>query len=613
MPLSRPNGDGALLHATAVNLPSSPHDPLTHPLSTVTHTSNSPMTPSTAASSAKSALVDALEEWQQLAVIYPHNETIEDFFLARGVISSHHYVDGEGLNERGKKHLESFRQKNQPVVACSLQQALRQWQQLTIKERKQYTVRNFARSRGIDFKNFGSFATVKAGLKSRGKALTELDSTKNIPDKIVSPLRNSLALHCWLELGSEERRVIGTRNFAECVGVSWSMFRKGSSKIGLSPFGEIFYKKHYGTLSALLDWKNLSGPQRQAINREQFAIEHGLSPTVWERYADINGLTELGLALSTDTEADTMRQSVRAWFNANTVLPEPQIMAIKREPESSLLAESLWEPQQHRLILKMNDASPLLLDPNNLKRSLTAERLPPSERKIFLSIQLEAYLKKRGKQVRMPFLAKAQRFAHQLINSDGRQQITNFDKYLSRPLQLFIPSGALPNVEEPAPWGLGIYAQSNIPALTILGGYAGVLLESEEQITHETRVIGCERSLGYSWTLPTNEAGHTTVVSGYRQTNRLALVNTNQLQPELPPLNENGIGGAAGNNIALMFIGGLIPVYVTIKPVKKGQQLLVGYGEGYDPLEIKKESYLDDEPDATGAKRRRSARQRSPE
>ncbi|KOC88775.1 hypothetical protein [Winslowiella iniecta] len=623
MPVSSIDGDGALLRAAAINTTPSSHDQTTPVLSTVTQTSNSPLSPqpvalsgafadySTAAFSAKSALIDALEEWQQLAVIYPTDETIEDFFLARGVTSSHHYVDGEGLNEKGEKYIENYRQKNQPVERCSLQQALTQWQKLTIAERKQYTIRNFARSRGIDFRNFSTFATIKSGLKTRGKALTELESSKNIPDKIVSPLRNTLALHCWLELGAEDRRIIGTKNFAKCVGVSWSMFRKGSSKFGLSPFGEKFYQKHYGTLSALLDWKNVSSTQRQAMDPKQFAIAQGISPTVWEKYADINGLTELGLALSRSAEVETMRQSVRTWFNGNNQSnpsAEPPIITIKQEPANGSLAESSWEPQQHRLILKMNDAAPLLIDPNNPERSLTSERIQSTNRKIDLSVDLEAYLKKRGKQVRAQFMARANRFANQLINSDGSQQGKTFDKYLSRPLQLFTPSAVQPETDEPAPWGLGIYAKSTIPVLTILGAYAGVLLDSEEQVAQEYRAIGCERSLGYSWTLPADESGHAAVISGFRHTNRLALINTNQLLQQ-PPLNEQGIGGAAGNNIALMYIGGLILVYVTIKAVKEGQQMLVDYGPVYDPLDIKKESYLADKEAAASLKRRRSERQ----
>lgn len=629
MPVNGTNNGGKSLPITGINLPGASQRQTEDTLSTVIQTSNTPLSlPKTdrsatqyplpaphsvapaATFSAKLALVEALEEWQQLAVIYPAEENVQDFFLARGVTSAHHYVHGAGLNEKGKKFTESFRQRNQPVVFCSLQQALNDWQKMSIEERRICSVRYFARSRGIDSKYFGTLANIEAGLSGRAKKLTEQQSSKNIPLRDLNPMRNALALRCWLKLEPEQRKLIGIKNFAQCVDVSWSMFRRcaslfSKSATGLTPYGEKFYRKYYGIMNALLNWQKAVVTQPQTVTLAKFARDHEVKLTILMRCADRNGLTELGLAFCRLAETDCMQQSVRTWLTSTgsgTSSPDSPIVDIKQEPDDGLLAESCWEPQRYRLILKLNDAAPLLLDPNNPERSLTAERINPAGWKIYPSVELEACLKTKGKQVRNQFMAKANRFASRLIASDGSQQINTFDKYLSRPLQQFISSETEPAADRPAPWGLGIFAETSIPALTILGGYSGVLLDSEEQIARENRAIGCERNLGYSWTLPADACGHAVRVSAFRHSNRLALINTNQMY-QLPPLNEAGIMGAAGNNIALLFIDDLIPLYVTIKAVKKGQQLLVDYGPGYDPLNIKKETSVSEAETTAGLKR----------
>lgn len=126
--------------------------------------------------------------------------------------------------------------------------------------------------------------------------------------------------------------------------------------------------------------------------------------------------------------------------------------------------------------------------------------------------------------------------------------------------------------------GLSVFARRDIAQFTVLGPYSGKLHESEASLNKESRRVGRAKVLTYLW--ETKSGART--VSGFGSGNILSLMNTSRLP-----------GGKVWryNNVVAIRAGKSLTFYIAAEDIKAGNELLVDYGETYNPVaaEIKQE------------------------
>ncbi|WP_437612074.1 hypothetical protein [Erwinia sp. V71] len=568
----------------------------------------------------------ALKAWLAQAITYPAKQPVGVFFAHHGVKSWHHYANRHGLNKNGELFLANQalhqERRQQPFSPRSLVEALLTWDKMSPDERRHRTLRHYFGSCGIENRSIGLYATVQDGVTDKGWALIIAERTEEQQEDNTGFLRLTSALDCLLQFA--DCRALQLRDFAVATKVSYGMVRRyWVARRALSESGKAFYHKNKGLQAALLKWKNASQDQRERWTLHKFAWQHRIAQFSWHRYAciEMSGLTNVGEALLNVPGPEALRQDVLAFLQrrqcneqalaiTDSLSPSPTVavmvqsatqpgagtplMAVKQEPADSDADESCWEPSDERLHLALKKNGPLLADPRDPTRSITADVFKHSELKLFYAPGLDASLKQQSARFQKQFLRDAKNFIHWLIKTDGSRQDNYLKHYVNEPEITFIADPQHPDTDIPAPAGIGLTARIDIKPFTILGGYNGVLLSNEADIQHEQRKIGAERSLAHSWAAPENQDGPRIVTSAFLNAGLLTLVNTNQMAG-MPLLNEQGIAGDKGNNLSVIFVDNFFPVYVTIKEITAGDRLLLPYGRGFNPLAVKQESLACDD------------------
>lgn len=238
---------------------------------------------------------------------------------------------------------------------------------------------------------------------------------------------------------------------------------------------------------------------------------------------------------------NALRETLQPEFSASLPLP------IKPDPDSGIVTDN------RLLRSQWSDFRALLVDANDLSRSLTKELIasPVSAKPTF---------KPQGRPG-TEWTKRWEKFSAQaqaLVDSDGASQAA-----FTRDNLKVVYDEQQPQV------GLQVQAKRTIPASTFIGGYSGVWHPTDESLTTEYRKMGSEKVLTYLW--GTNTEGS---VSGLQNANKLALINTASLRG-LPALGEN--------NLAIGYINDILPFYYTTREIKENEQLLVDYGDNYNP------------------------------
>ncbi len=569
----------------------------------------------------------ALEAWEKAAPDWPDTMSVEAFFEDFGVGSSHHYVNRNGLNAKGRRFVANQKllqkQQQQTVTHCSLVDALEKWGRLSLAERNQRTLKYFFAACGIESSSISLYASVQAGVTQKGQALIASERARVVPDEETNALRLTSALACLQQYA--ECRALHVHDFALATEVSYPMLRKcWIARCELSEFGAKLFHKNIVLFSAFQQWKKASQHQRAHWTLNRFALSHHIRPFTWHRYACVqgkDGLTNIGLALYNVPRPEALRQKVIDFLQRREsgeaaltmtdlrlsdpamVTPAPEraaenrvmpLVAVKQEADSIEAGDSHWEPPTKRLHLALRENGPLLTDPRDPARSITAAVFKDRPQSLTYAHELDVRLKSQTARFQKQFLLRAKRFVASLIATDGRHQQKYFERYFNPPQLTFVADPQQPDVDIPAPEGLDLTAKTRIKAFTLLGGYNGVLLQNRGDIQHDIRTSGALRSMAYSWTTPADEEGQAAVVSAFSNANLLALMNTNVIAGSVP-LNEQGIGGIGGNKVSLLFVDNIYPVYVTVAAIEAGERFLVPYGCGYNPLAIKQESLAYDD------------------
>lgn len=234
-----------------------------------------------------------------------------------------------------------------------------------------------------------------------------------------------------------------------------------------------------------------------------------------------------------------------------------------RQPAFSHIIHSLLQtranievlPDNRLLRRQWEDCRPLLVDASDPTRSLTHQLLTPPHTVEMMRPNPPGVPRRQWHEIKQRFKAQARA----LIESDGK----SMQAFSQKALRV-----VMDEQHHDVGWEIQA-AEGGIPAWTFLGGYSGVWHDTEASLQNEFRKMGSERVLTYLWGSQRRGA-----VSGLQHANKLALINTGEIRG-FPRLGENKVG--------VGFIDGLLPFYYTLKDIEEGEQLLIDYGEYYNP------------------------------
>jgi len=125
---------------------------------------------------------------------------------------------------------------------------------------------------------------------------------------------------------------------------------------------------------------------------------------------------------------------------------------------------------------------------------------------------------------------------------------------------------SLMGVEEVPGLGRGVVAKRDIKAYEVLGPYSGKFLDGAAQKSAEEQRIGRDKLFSYAFELPNKNA----IISGFGEGHGNVTTLLNDAE------------SARHNNVDHFWLGKNVVFYVTKRPVKQGEQLLLNYGEVYD-------------------------------
>ena len=236
-----------------------------------------------------------------------------------------------------------------------------------------------------------------------------------------------------------------------------------------------------------------------------------------------------------------------------------------------------WAPETGLLRLNLQQNPHLLTDPNNPTSSITHKVLDGEELSITnldsLLFSMRIFKKTTREKMAATWLEKLK----DVIKTDGNSQnsyIENgkeYDGQLNKYLEIYS------DLEKESSVGMEVRAREDIPKGTFLGIYTGVRHENEASLQKEFRKVGSQQVLTYLWGDQQPEgaqqlSGGST--SSYQNANILSLINTGKMN-DLPSLGRN--------NVLAGYVNNKVVFYVTLRRIRKGEQLLINYGEGYHP------------------------------
>lgn len=277
------------------------------------------------------------------------------------------------------------------------------------------------------------------------------------------------------------------------------------------------------------------------------------------------GISYRNLAIQYNIKFSDLEKTIREMLDIQKKDEKIKIAAnIKPDPDAPSNQEIIWGEYKtfFQKVNNINRPAILLQDPMT-GRSLTKELLGNDVQLVYIDELLQEMKipnsewetkKKTWKNI-----------AQQIVDSDGESQKAILKKYTE-----ILYDDAEQNI------GLQITAKEDIPAGTILGGYSGVVHKpGSESYNLATKKNGYRPIATY---LFESESGKLNI-SGYENPNRLALLNTADF---------SGYASRGKNNVSLFYLKsasgneGILPVYVTNRAIKAGEELLISYGPYYN-------------------------------
>jgi len=386
-------------------------------------------------------------------------------------------------------------------------------------------------------------------------------------------------LEKWLAISPEQRTTLGVAGFATqnklnpkslllYLNQNGNMNHRGKKMLAR-------FKKQYRPITArdLQEWENHRDTNGNGVKNYRYAHQHNFDINRWRVLVNKQGeITSMGkkrinLAQKRFDHHATDPAASGSHDNDLAVPPvaaSPDLILIKKEP---------GELDPSALPRSINNHLPILQEPAHPHASILTRTEGPIEQlrisnwgnlhSLFAAIAPDEL-----KTIKAAILADVKDWLH----AEGSHAV-RFEQMMEVGIPIDIGPAR----------GDSVYAKCPISKYTVLGPYAGALHISDASLQKEIRQYGQTPVLRYLW--GTNAASRS--VSGLRTGNILSLLNTGHLQGTAQVLGDNNVGAIR--------VGKNLTFYVALKDIKKGDELLVNYGESYNPRREEIKTELPDE------------------
>ncbi len=460
-----------------------------------------------------------------------------------------------GLRGEGQTLLDQAAgEKHRPITA----EMITLWQKMTQDERDGLTRVGFAVRHHLHPLRWESTVKSNGELCHAGKAMMGKATGK--------PYQNITGAHImrWQRMLPHERNEETRRDFAEHNHLDPGKWRKTVTLKGqLKNNGEYILDKETGKKydpirhEHIACWQKMTQEERRKITLRGYAKQNNLEPIKWIFKMTSNGrIRRHNLAMKNKMAGNKCDLPSAVHDDQATLTPIAPLPDVIVLPEDAAVITS-----RHQV----NDDLPVLRDPgDDVTSILVREEGDIDQIKVTGWAGLRDTLKcipttNQQFAVKAAILDEMKKWLYTEGRHAGR-----FDDMM----EVRLPHDGPPR-------GKTVYARRKITQFEVLGPYAGILHKTSDSLHREMRALGGGAVLAYLW--ETRAQGRS--VSGFPQGNTLSLINTSQLTQTSVAWKHNNVGAVR--------VGKNLTFYVALEDINAGEELLISYGETYNPTGVK--------------------------
>ncbi|MBI6909269.1 SET domain-containing protein-lysine N-methyltransferase [Pseudomonas palleroniana] len=423
----------------------------------------------------------------------------------------------------------------------------------------------FIKKHNLDPAAFHQFVHTRGELRGRGQEMLDQANRARVP----VALKN---LQRWRRM-PQAMRVKRTREgYAHDHNLDPQAFIDHVNMDGsFTPLGKVLEKHSLQqsfsplTRQDLEDWHRLHAQAQAQPHRsmEHFLDQRNLNPVKWRQYVEDNGqLTQAGrLAVFFDQPLPNTPLARKRTVPAPAASPskDSTTQTSPREPDTeqpTLAAKrsrthyDADRPDGHQI----NNAAPILQDPYNVNRSLTAE-LEGAVEQIRITNDCGLF-----DGLREP---KRQRVI-EAVTEDIQDWITKEGRHHDLLSELF----EVKKLDDGPERGYSLVARRDIQHFDVLGPYTGRLHLNDASLSADILEHGMQRVSDYLFQTATEGA----TISGHGNSNMLSLINTGQMP---------GAPRVGNDNVAAVYAGKYMVFLIAKDDIRAGSELLMDYGPAY--------------------------------
>ncbi|MBA2925527.1 SET domain-containing protein [Pseudomonas sp. P7] len=511
---------------------------------------------------------DDVRDWSELSEVDRSANLMRKFARQRGLFypTLRRYVLADGsTTPEGVAFLDNEHAVRTSVTA----EHLSAWERLSPRERHELTREGFANQYLIEPDALMLHIAQDGSINDIGRVLLKHAGG----GAYTSITREHLSE--WKTLYETPGSQLMARDFAtrhNLNPIMWGDYVKqdGSfTKQGMTEL--IFERANYDPLTeAHLDkWYRLQSKEGQTVSSSEFVQRNNIDPLEWARHVRANGkFTLIGKNRlifgepgqlpanplnpeSLETRIFTARKSSRVPVKRPAQGPlSPQIKVPRREPTVANESKDATLLLEHEI----NNDLPILQDPSDVTRSLTAE-LEGEVDQIEVTYW-NSLLDEFGTQERLRWSEKITQDVRNWIRDEGRHAARFLGKLLAR------------KMTDGPDRGLSVVALRRIRRFEVLGPYSGKLHQGDPTLMKEIAAKGRRPVETYSFQSFSNDG----TLSAHGSGNILSLINS-PAAPGQVPVGEQNVGS--------IYVGRYMTFFVAWRDIEEGEELLLDYGPFY--------------------------------
>ena len=445
---------------------------------------------------------------------------------------------------------------------------LEEWQELNDSV-EEMAISQFTTRYRLDPQEFRQYAKLSVGVTGEGQQV--LLRARNVQTAITDK-----HLRYWETQSQEGRDGLTQEGFANRHNLNPASFMEHIDQYGkLKAAGKVLVKHAKGeeftsiTYEHLEAWQALYKSKNNKITAGDFADKNNLNPVRWGTYVDETGaLKQSGkdlviLGEPTPRPHLARKGSARHDTSEGTKRPaEESLPGGSKRPRPD--PEAAQRSERPHLDHDIDNSLPILQDPKNVKESLTLKAEGPGGlegRESTVDEIVVTYWNQLLDQVSKTTRLKLQ----EDITVEVRDWIRN-ENNLAPKFDKLMEVKVLSNGPER---GRSVVAKRDIKKFEVLGPYSGKLHFGSKTLLEEISKKGHKVVNSYTFSTFSNDG----TLSAHGSGNILSLINS----PNAP-----GRPSLGSENVASINVGRYMTFFVAWKDIKKGGELLLDYGDGYD-------------------------------